>query len=59
MFQNLSGYDAHLFIMELQRRFNKNNVKFIAKKKEKYISFNSKINVMLPWVKYKDGTKVC
>ena len=45
--------------MELERRFNKNNVKFIAKKKEKYISFNNKINVMLPWVKYKDGTKVC
>ena len=26
LFHNLSGYDAHLFIKELGRRFNKNNI---------------------------------
>ena len=42
VFHNLSGYDYHLFIKELGRRFNKND---IAENKEKYISFNVKINV--------------
>ena len=59
MFHNLSGYDAHLFIKELGRRFNKNDIGVIAENKEKYISFNIKINVKLAGVKYKDGTEVC
>ena len=59
MFHNLSGYDAHLFIKELGRRFNKNDIGVIAENKEKYISFNVKINVKLAGVKYKDGTEVC
>ena len=42
VFHNLSGYDCHLFIKELGRRFNKND---IAESKEKYISLNVKINV--------------
>ena len=42
VFHNLSGYDYHLFIKELGRRFNKND---IAESKEKYISLNVKINV--------------
>ena len=58
MFPNLSGYDAHLFISELGRRFNKNDIGIIAENKEKYISFNVKINVKLAGVKYKDGTQV-
>ena len=51
---NFSGYDAHLFIKELRR----NDIGVIAETKEKYISFNVKINVKLAWVKYKDGTQV-
>ena len=57
VFHNLSGYGAHLFIKELGRRFNK-NFGIIAENKEKYISFNVKINVKLAGVKYKDGTQV-
>ena len=58
VFHNLSGYDAHLFIKELGRRFNKNDIGAIAENKEKYISFNVKINVKSSGVKYKDGTQV-
>ena len=52
-FHNLSGYDAHLFIKELGRRFNKNNIGVIAENKEKYISFNVKINDKLAGVTIK------
>ena len=45
MFHNLSGYDAQLFIKELGKRFKKNDIGVIAENKEKYISFNVKINV--------------
>ena len=58
VFHNLSGYDAHLFIKELGRRFNKNDIGVIAENKEKYISFNVKINVKLAGVKDKDGKEV-
>ena len=58
VFHNLSCYDAHLFIKELQRRFNKSDIEVIAENKEKYISFNVKINFKLVGVKYKDGTQV-
>ena len=58
MFHNLSGYDAHLFIKELGKRFNKNDIGVIAENKEKYISFNVKINVKLAGVNKKDGTEV-
>ena len=58
VFHNLSGYDAHLFIKELGRRFNKNDIGVIAENKEKYINFSIKINVKLAGVKYKDGTQV-
>ena len=33
VFHNLSVYDAHLFIKELGRRFNKNYIGVIAEKK--------------------------
>ena len=59
MFQNLRGYDANLFIKELGRRFNKNDIGVIAENKEKCISFNVKINVKLAGVKNKDATEVC
>ena len=59
MFHNLSGCDAHLFIKELGKKFNKRDIQVIAENKEKYISFNVKINVKLAGVKNKDGTEVC
>ena len=55
MFHNLSGYDAHLFIKELGKKFNKNDIGVIAENNEKYISFNVKINVKLTGVNNKDG----
>ena len=33
VFQNLSGYDAHLFIKELGKKFNRGNVGVIAENK--------------------------
>ena len=58
VFHNLSGYDAHLFIEELERKFNKNDIGVIAGNKEKYISFNVKIDVELAGVRDKDGKEV-
>ena len=40
IFRNLSGYDAHLFIRELGKKFDKGKMGVIAENKEKYISFN-------------------
>ena len=37
---NLSGYDAHLFIRELGKKFGKGKIGVIAENKEKYISFD-------------------
>ena len=34
VFHNLSGYDAHLFIKELGKKFNKNDIGVIAENKE-------------------------
>ena len=48
-----------MFIKELVKRFNKNNIGVIAENKEKYIRFNVKINVKLAGVSNKDGTGVC
>ena len=47
VFHKLSGYDANLFIKELGRWFNKNDIGVILENKEKYISFNVKINFKL------------
>ena len=58
VFHNLSGFDANLFIKELERKFNKDNIGVIAENKEKCISFNVKINVKLSGVKDKDGKEV-
>ena len=54
----MSGYDVHLFIKELRKRFNKNYIGVIAENKEKYISFNVKINVKLAGVTNEDGKEV-
>ena len=45
MFHNLSGYDAHLFVRELGKKFDSGFNSIIAKNKEKYISFN--VNVAI------------
>ena len=55
----MNGYDAHLFIKELGKRFNKNDIGVIAENEEKYIRFNVKINFKLAGVSNKDGTGVC
>ena len=59
VFHNLNGYDAHLFIKELKRKFNKGDIGAIAENREKYISFNVKINVKLAGVKNEDGKEIC
>ena len=43
VFHNLSGYDAHLFIRELGR--HSDSMEVIAKNKEDYISFSTKVSV--------------
>ena len=40
IFHNLRGYDTHLFIRELGKKFNTAKIGVIAENKEKYISFN-------------------
>ena len=54
VFHNLSGYDAHLFIRELGKIFDKGKIGVIAENKEKYISFN--VDVIVD--KYEDLGKV-
>ena len=39
IFHSLIGYDAHLFIRELGKKFDKGKIGVIAENKEKYISF--------------------
>ena len=39
VFHNLSGYDTHLFIRELGKKFDSGSISVIAENKEKYISF--------------------
>ena len=59
VFHNLSGYDAHFFIKELGKRFNKNDIGVIAENKKKFISFNVKINFKLAGMSNRDGTEAC
>ena len=58
MLHNLSGYDAHLFIQELEKRFNKGDIGVIAENKVKHISFNVKIDVKLGGVTNKEDKPV-
>ena len=39
-FHTLSGYNTHLFIRELGKKFDSGSIGVIAENKEKYISFN-------------------
>ena len=55
----MTGYDTHLFIKELGRRFKRKNIGIIAENKDKYISFNVKIKVKLAGVRDEDGTEKC
>ena len=52
-------FPTWVLIKELRRRFNRYNIGIIAESKEKYISFDVKINVKSAGVKYKYGTEVC
>ena len=54
----MSGCDVHLFIKVLGKRFNKNDIGVTSEYKEKYISFNVKINVKLAGVRDEDGKQV-
>ena len=53
VFHNLSGYDAHLFIRELGKKFDKDKIGVIAENKEKYISFY--VDVMVDKYLDKEG----
>ena len=44
-FHNLSGYDAHLFIRELGKKFGSESIKVIPENAEKYISFEVSVVV--------------
>lgn len=59
VFQNLSGYDPHLFVKKLGKKFNKEDIQIIAESKEKYICFDAKTNVKLAGVTKKDDKEVC
>ena len=47
-----------MFYKELGKRFNKNDIGVIAESKEKYNSFNVKVNVKLAWVSNRAGKEV-
>ena len=57
MFYNFSGYHAHLFLKELGKKSNRDDIGVISENNEKYISFNAKINVELAGVCSKDSSK--
>lgn len=60
VFHNVGGYDTHLFIKELGKKFKKGDIRVIAENKENYITFfNTKINVKLAGMTNKDGKEVC
>ena len=54
----MSGYDAHLFIKELDKRLKNDDIGVIAENKKKYISFSVKIEVKLAIVTNKNGEPV-
>ena len=49
---------THVFIRELGKKIKKDNAGVIAENKEKYTSFNVKINVKLAVVSNKNGKEV-
>ena len=50
MFHSRSGYEAHLFIEELGKKFNKDDIRAITENKGKHISFNIKVKAKLAGV---------
>ena len=58
MFHNIKGYDARLFIKELGKKFNKDDIGVIEKNEEKYISFNVEISVKLEGVSNKERKEI-
>ena len=58
VFPNLSSYNAHLFIKELGKKFNRHDIGVIAGNEKKYISFNVKLNAKLAGVCNKDGKEI-
>ena len=52
-FHNLSGYDMHLFINEISKHFELDEISCLAESREKYISTSVYLKVDIP---YKDGT---
>ena len=54
-FHNLSRHDAHLFIKEPGKKFNKDDVGVVAENNEKFIGFNVKIDVDLSTLTNEDG----
>ena len=44
-FHNLSGYDMHLFVRELRKKFDSGSISVIAENKDKCISFNVNVSV--------------
>ena len=55
VFHKLSGHDTHLSIQQLDEKFKVQDTGVIAENKEKYISFNVKIDVQLAGVSDEDG----
>ena len=47
VFYNLSGYDAHLVIRELGKKFDSGSFGVVAENKEKYINFNIDVAMSL------------
>ena len=45
IFHSLSGYNAHMFISELGKKFDSGSIGVIAENKEKYISFNVNVTI--------------
>ena len=45
VFHNLGGYNVHLFIRELGKKFDSGSIGVIAENKEKYISFDINVSV--------------
>ena len=52
------NYDSHLFIRQLSKKFQADDIGLIAENKEKYISFIVKIPVQFTGVSDKDGRPV-
>ena len=47
VFHNLSGYDTHLFIRELRKKFDYGSIGVTAENNDKYIRFNVEVGMVL------------